>query len=101
MSKKVTKDKYADYIVKNTQNYYMFGHGYLCCGYGTFGDFGVLSMEYLKKKQRLGSKIVGTRNVVPNSNTMIIFDNVKEVDKMINRLETIKKEMIQNERGKK
>jgi hypothetical protein len=32
---------------------------------------------------------------------MIIFDNVKEVDKMINRLETIKKEMIQNERGKK
>lgn len=79
-------------LLVNAKDLYYLGYGHEVCGYGSIMDLGVISLQHLKKPTKLGKKVKNNQ-ITPNSKTLIFFSNIESVDKMIDRLKHIKKEM--------
>ena len=74
---------------------YLFGHGTVGVGYGSILGLGMLSFHDLNqdRKRRVGSKIKDKDIKIDGNHTALFFSKEKDVDDMIKRLRTIKKEM--------
>jgi hypothetical protein len=78
---------------------YLLGFGEVAVGSYDLHGTGVLTISHLSPASSLGT-IIKEGDIVPNTTTSIIFLNTKEVDKMIKRLETLKKKMKSNKKKK-
>ena len=77
-------------------NMYMLGDGNVAVGYGNLVHMGVLTFQELKKKQKLNSSITDKASLINGTLTTVMFKNVSDVERMIERLTVIKTRMIKN-----